>query len=136
MNIFIAASKNAYHEVERVKPALEALGHKVTPPNGFNNPGDEDMIRNYSPEQYSNWKAEMIREDGRIIAMHDAVLVLNFEKHGQPNYVGGATFLEMFKAFDLGKKLFLYNPIPDGMLTDEIIGLQPVVINQDFTLVQ
>jgi len=136
MNIFIAASKNAYHEVERVKSALEALGHKVTPPNGFNNPGDEDMIRNYSPEQYSNWKAEMIREDGRIIAMHDAVLVLNFEKHGQPNYVGGATFLEMFKAFDLGKKLFLYNSIPDGMLTDEIIGLQPVVINRDFTLVQ
>jgi len=78
----------------------------------------------------------MIREDGRIIAQHDAVLVLNFEKHGQANYVGGATFLEMFKAFDLGKKLFLYNPIPDGMLTDEIIGLQPAVIYQDLSLVQ
>lgn len=77
----------------------------------------------------------MIREDGRIVAAHGAVLVLNFEKHGQMNYVGGATFLEMFKAFDLGKKIFMYNHLPYGMLTDEIIGLHPKVINQDLSLI-
>ena len=77
----------------------------------------------------------MIRQDGRIIAGHDAVLVLNLEKNGQPYYIGGATFLEMFKAFDLGKKLYLYNPIPDSVLTDEIIGLQPIVIHHDLTLI-
>jgi len=136
MNIFITASKSAYHEVEKIKLILEAAGHNVTPPNGFDNPNAEEVTRNYSPEQYSDWKAQMIREDGRIVAKHDAVLVLNYEKNGQENYIGGATFLEMFKAFDLGKKLFLYNPIPDGMLTDEIIGLQPIVINQDLSLLQ
>ena len=122
--------------MDEIRSALEALGHTVTPPNGFDEADEEEGVRGSTFEAYAAWKAAMIREDGRIIAQHDAVLVLNFEKHGQANYVGGATFLEMFKAFDLGKKLFLYNPIPDGMLTDEIIGLQPAVIYQDLSLVQ
>lgn len=135
MKIFITASKSAYDSVAVIKKELESKGHVVTPPNGYDAPGQEDTTRQLSPEEYSDWKAEMIREDGRIVAAHDAVLVLNFDKHGQRNYIGGATFLEMFKAFDLGKKLFMYNPIPDGMLTDEIIGLQPTVINQDLSLI-
>jgi hypothetical protein len=136
MNIFLSASKSAYAEVGRIKTVLEALGHSVTSPNGFDDPDEEGIARRASFEAYSEWKAAMIREDGRIIAQHDAVLVLNFDKHGQANYVGGATFLEMFKAFDLGKKLFLYNPIPEGVLTDEIIGLQPVVIHRDMSLIR
>lgn len=56
-----------------------------------------------SPSDYAAWKAEMIREDGRLTGRHDAVVVLNFEKNGIENYVGGAMFLEMFEAFDLGK---------------------------------
>jgi len=58
----------------------------------------------------------------------DAVLVLNFEKDGMKNYVGGATFLEMYDAFRLGKKIFLYNDIPEGILKDEIVGFNPVII--------
>jgi hypothetical protein len=135
MNIFLAASKSAYVEVGKVKIALEAFGHMVTSPNGFDDPNEEGIARRASFEAYSEWKAAMIREDGRIIAQHDGVLVLNFDKDGQANYVGGATFLEMFKAFDLGKKLFLYNPIPEGVLTDEIIGLQPIVIHGDLSLI-
>lgn len=136
MKIFITASKNAYDQVASIKKQLELAGHTVTPPNGYDEPDKENAVQQLSPAQYSDWKAEMIREDGRIVAAHDAVLVLNFDKHGQSNYIGGATFLEMFTAFDLGKKLYLYNPIPDGMLTDEIIGLQPIVIHQDLSSIQ
>lgn len=88
-------------------------------------------MRKLSAQGYADWKAEMIREDGRIIARNDAILVCNFEKNGQPNYIGGAVFLEMFKAFDLGKTIFLFNPLPETPLRDEMIGLQPVVINGD-----
>jgi len=56
------------------------------------------------------------------------ILVVNFEKNGQKDYIGGATFLEMYKAFELGKKIFLYNPIPDNIMKDEIIGFAPTVI--------
>jgi hypothetical protein len=62
--------------------------------------------------------------------------VLNFEKNGQPNYIGGATFLEMYKAFELGKKLFLYNNVPTGILRDEILAFNPILISQDLSLVQ
>jgi len=136
VKIFITASKTAYDKVAEVKLQLEAAGHEVMPPNGYDNPGQESETKQLTSEEYATWKAEMIREDGRIVAAHDAVLVLNLEKHGQANYIGGATFLEMFKAFDLGKKLFMYNPIPDGMLTDEIIGLQPVVLYGDVSLIR
>ena len=54
---------------------------------------------------------------------------MNFDKNGQKNYIGGATFLEMYDAFRLGKKIFMYNDIPEGLLSDEIIGFAPIVIN-------
>ncbi|MDE2019583.1 MAG: hypothetical protein KGJ13_04510 [Patescibacteria group bacterium] len=42
---------------------------------------------------------------------------------------GGATFLEIFRAFDAGKKVFLFNPIPDNIFKDELLGMNPTVIN-------
>ncbi len=70
----------------------------------------------------------------------DTVLVLNLdkEKNGKvfKNYIGGATFLEMYDAFRLGKKIYLYNNIPDGMLFDEIEGFDPIIINGDLNLIK
>lgn len=136
MKIFITASSKFYDKVAEVKLQLEKAGHIITPPNGYQSPNAEEELKSLSPEKHQEWKAKMIREDGKIVADNDAILVLNFEKHGQANYVGGATFLEMFKAFELSKKIFLYNPIPDGMLKDEIEGFGPVVINGDLSLVK
>lgn len=136
MKIFVTASKKFYDKVAEIIPQLEKLGHKVTPPNGYESPGDEDRIYKLSSGEYQKWKAKMIRIDGKIVAANDAILVMNFEKNGQENYIGGSTFLEMFKAFDLGKKIYLYNPIPEGMLKDEITGFGPVVINGDLKLIR
>ncbi len=136
MKIFITASKSAYHKVADVITELEKVGHSVTPPNKFDNPDEELTIRELSQAEHAAWKGDIIHEDMEIVAAHDAILVLNVvEKYGQQNYIGGSTFLEMFKAFELGKKLYLYNPIPDGMLTDEIIGFSPVVIHGDLSLI-
>ena len=136
MKIFITASKQFYDKVAEVKAALEKKGHLVTPPNGFDEPDKENEMKDVSPRAHQQWKAEMIRTDGKIVAANDAILVLNFEKHGQLNYIGGATFLEMFKAFELNKKIYLYNPVPDGMLTDEILGFGPIVINGNLTKIK
>lgn len=136
MKIFITASKQFYDKVEKVRSELEGKGHIVTLPNGFEEPNKEQEMHKLSPKEHQSWKAEMIREDGRIVAANDAILVLNFEKHGQPNYIGGATFLEIFKAFELNKKVFLFNPIPDGMLTDELLGMGPKVIDGNLNLVE
>ena len=131
MKIFITASNEFYDKVADIKTRLEDMGHEVTPPNGYGSSTKESDTRKLSPKKYQKWKANMIKTDGKIIKANDAMLVLNFEKRGQENYIGGSVFLEMFKAFDLGKKIFLYNPIPESMLKDEILGFGPVVINGD-----
>ena len=61
----------------------------------------------------------------------DAVLTLNYDKNGQKNYIGGATFLELYEAFMANKKIFLYHEIPEGMLYDEINGFSPIIINEN-----
>ncbi|MEK7152982.1 MAG: hypothetical protein AAB834_03480 [Patescibacteria group bacterium] len=62
----------------------------------------------------------------------DAILLLNYDKHGIKNYIGGNSFLEMGFAHVLEMKIFLMNPIPDmPYYGTEIIAMNPVVINGD-----
>jgi len=68
------------------------------------------------------------------IVSSDAVLVLNLEKSGKENYIGGNTFLEVGFAYVNNKKIFLYNDLPEEnacLYLDEILAMQPVVINED-----
>ena len=116
--------------------SLEKLGHKVTLPNSFDNPNAEDEYRKIGASVHRKWKAGMIRHSEKVIGNNDAVLVLNFEKNEQANYIGGATFLEMYDAFRLKKKVFTYNPLPDNMLRDEIEGFMPVVIHGQLELIR
>lgn len=131
MKIFICASKYNYDKVEPIKIKLETMGHVITLPNSYENPMKEEEMKKVSPEVHQQWKSDMLKKQDAKVLVNDAILVLNFEKHGQPNYIGGATFLEIFRAFDANKKIFLYNPIPEGMLKDELLGMNPVVINGD-----
>ena len=78
----------------------------------------------------------MFQRSEATISNMDAVLTLNFDKNGKPNYIGGATFLELYEAFMKGKKIYMYNPIPEGMLYDEIAGFSPIIINGNLDLVK
>jgi hypothetical protein len=63
----------------------------------------------------------------------DAILVLNYDKNGIKNYVGGNAFLEMGFAYVLEMKIFLMNPIPDiPYYGTEIIAMKPTVIDGDY----
>jgi hypothetical protein len=77
----------------------------------------------------------MIRLQREKILANDGILVLNFEKNGQQNYIGGATFLEIYQAFDLGRKIFLYNPLPENTFTDELKAMNPIVIQGNLDLI-
>lgn len=135
MRLYISCSKRFYDEVGEVKKRLEELGHFVTPPNGWNDAKSESLIQQLGTNKYISWKADMLRKNAELVAASDAVLVLNLSESKLKNYIGGSTFLEAFKAFELGKKLYLYNPIPEGSLRDELSGFAPVVINGDLNLI-
>jgi nucleoside 2-deoxyribosyltransferase len=58
----------------------------------------------------------------------DAVLIVNLEKKGIANYIGGNTFLEMGFALAYGKKIYILNELPTTGPLDEITGMLPVVL--------
>lgn len=131
MKILLICSKSFYGKLQDYKQKLENLGHKVFLPNCWNAPETEEKYRG-TPEHHI-FKAKMFRQSEETIKNIDAVLVLNFEKNGQKNYIGGATFLEIYDAFRMNKKIYFVNDIPDNMLKDELIGFNPTIIGEDLT---
>lgn len=129
MKIFIICSKSFYNRIPKIKEELEKQGHTITLPNCYSNPETESLFR--GTKEHAKWKSTMIKHSEEVIKEMDAVLVLNYNKNGIENYIGGATFLEMYDAFRLNKKIYMINPIPENMLKDEIIGLNPKIIYND-----
>ena len=125
----ILCSKYFYERIPKIKRQLEKKGHILKMPNSYEEPFQEEEIKSRNKNQHAKWKGNMMRKDEENIKPQDAVLVLNFEKKGIPNYLGGATLLETYMAWRLGKKIFLYNPIPNCSFTDELIGMGPIIIN-------
>lgn len=140
MKILLICSKAFYRDIPPIKAALGRLGHKVYLPNCFDDPGAESEAWQAGGREHSAFKAAMFEKSRETINKSDAVLVLNFdkEKNGAvyKNYIGGATFLEMYDAFVSGKKIYLYNGIPEGILFDEIHGFSPCVIHGDLDLIR
>ncbi|MBN1644462.1 hypothetical protein JW851_00280 [Candidatus Woesearchaeota archaeon] len=134
MKIFICASKHLYHLIPPIKEELEKKGHSITLPNSFDDPMLEEKVKAKGREEHIRVKSYYLRKQIEKVMANDAILVMNFEKRGQQNYIGGATFLEIFKAFELGKPVFLMNPIPENnSLSDELIGMNPIILNQDLS---
>ena len=139
MKIFIICSKQFYPRIPEIKTFLESKGNEIYLPNCYDDPTTEQRMWDLGEKEHQDFKARMIRKSEEKIKTMDAVLVLNFdkEKYGitYKNYIGGATFLEMYDAFRFNKKIFLYNDIPEGMLFDEIDGFCPIIIHGDLNLI-
>jgi len=133
MNIFLCSSKHNYQHIPSIKKSLEKIGHRITLPNCFNDPFLEIRTKEDSLQKHIKLKQKLFKEQNLKIEKNEAILVVNFDKNNQKNYIGGATFLEMYKAFEFDKKIFLFNPIPKGILEDEIMGMNPVIINGDLS---
>ena len=131
MKIFIACSKHFYERIPEIENKLEELGHNVMMPNSYEEPFREEMMKELSLEDHIKFKQEMMRLHETKIKSVDSLLVLNFKKNNQPNYIGGATFMEIVKAWELEKKVYFYNPIPDNIFRDELIGINPTIIYGD-----
>jgi hypothetical protein len=133
MKIMILCSKHFYDKITPIAEFLEKKGNKLKMPNSFEEPMAEEKIKLLSKEEHIKWKGEMMRKDEENIQPQDAVLVLNFEKKGISNYIGGATFLEIYMAWRLNKKIFFYNPLPNCSFTDELKGFNPIILNGDLS---
>ncbi len=140
MKILVICSKKFYSKIEEVKQELEKRGNRIFLPNCYDDPTAEQKAWDLGVKEHQKFKAKMYKQSENTISKMDAVLVLNLdkEKDGKilKNYIGGATFLEMYDAFRLGKEIYLYNDIPEGMLYDEIEGFGPIIIDGNLELIK
>lgn len=136
MKILIICSKVFYKDIKPIKEELEKMGHVIELPNSYNEPDAEIKSWNLGEREHAEFKARMFRMSEERIAKMDAVLTLNFDKNGKKNYIGGATFIEIYEAFMKNKKIYLYNDVPEGMLYDEVSGFSPIIIKGDLSLIK
>lgn len=144
MNVTICGSIAFFDEMLDMKKELEQLGHEVKMPigevkdeNGNLIPVKEYYAQRKAETNNASWiwdrKEMAMRLHFEKVAWGDAVLILNYNKNNIANYVGANTLLEIGLAFHLNKKIFLLNDIPEINYKEEILGMKPIVINQDLT---
>lgn len=136
MKILIICSKAFYEKIEPIKEKLEEMGNIVELPNSYYDGNVEEKAWKQGSKAHAEFKEKMFKMSKERIENMDAVLTLNFDKNEKKNYIGGATFLELYEAFMQDKKIYLYNDIPEGMLYDEISGFSPIVIKGDLNLIK
>lgn len=67
----------------------------------------------------------------------DAILVLNYDKNGIKNYIGGNVLMEIGFAHVNGKKVFLLNPIPENVsYAAEIKAMADVILEGDLNKIK
>jgi len=135
MRITIVGSISFRKEMVEYRDKLNALGHEA-----IICPVMEDLAFNRNPELMKKIEtnhAQAKKEGGFIkwyynaIVNSDAILVLNFDKKGIKNYIGGNTFMEMGFAHVHDKKIFLLNPVPEVSYKDEILAMLTEVLDRD-----
>lgn len=90
---------------------------------------DEDHAKLKREENFIKWWHDCIKTG-------DAILVLNYDKNGVKNYIGGNTLIEIGFAHVNDKKIFLLNPVPEEVsYIDEIKAMIDVILNGDLALI-
>ena len=136
MKIFIISSASFYDKIPPIKNYLEKKGFEVLLPNTYDNPNEEKEAWEKGYKAHAELEKALFKKSEEKIKSVDAVLCINLKKHNIDNYIGGATFIEIYEAFKNNKKVFLYHDIPKGMLYDELAGFDPIIINEDLDLIK
>lgn len=134
MKIMIVCSYTFYDKISNIKIELETMGCQVILPNGYN---ESNFVAKFNYEEsFADWVANLRKKSEEKIAKVDAILVLNYAKKGIDNYIGGSTFLEMYDAYRMNKKIFIMNNIPEGILKNEIIGFKPILLEGNLSVIE
>lgn len=143
MIITICASVDFTPKIIEIKKELEGMGHMVNIPYFTTKILNGEMAFDEYLEAKENGDfdlrqkqpVDMIKRYWDFIKTSDAILVLNLEKKGIKNYIGGSTLMEMGFAYGFEKKIYLYNPIPERSerihYVDEIMDMDPIILNGD-----
>lgn len=113
--IFIICSKSVYDKVKEIADKLETKGYDIIYPNCYEDPSQEAKAAFQGGNEHTKFKQNQYENSMQKAELCDAILVLNYDKICKvserdmtlSNYIGGATLLEIYDAYKLGKK-YLY----------------------------
>ncbi len=127
---------SASKEMMDAKTVLERMGHSVIVPKNTERYAS-GVLEPESAHESTQHKMEndLIRVYYGLIADSDAVLVVNVDKRGIRNYVGGNSFLEAAFAHVLGKRLYFMNDIPEMSYSDELAALKPEILKGNMSVI-
>lgn len=141
--ITICSSASFYKEVIAVEKELKNLGFKVKIPSTANRMKRSD---NFNVDHYKTWyknssdfhkKTKLMTEHFKKVIESDGVLVVNKTKKGIRGYIGGNGLMEMLVAFLHKKPIYILNPVSKkSSLFEEIMGLNPIFIQEDLTKIK
>jgi len=89
---------------------------------------------NHDTREHADFKRshDYIRQHYAHILENDGILIVNDEKKGKKDYIGGNCLMEMGMAYVNNKKIFLLNDIPaESAYLDEIEAMDPVALHGD-----
>lgn len=142
MKIYVLGSTHFMKEMVENKNKLRTLGF-----DGWIHPHYEALVRGDRNEQMERWanggKKERValKREHNYLKVHykhilesDAILVVNLERNGVKNYIGGNVLIEMGQAYVNDKKIFLLNDVPtESSYIDEIESIDPISLKGDLT---
>ena len=137
MKIYVLGSNHFMKEMVECKNKLCALGY-----DGWIHPHYEAMVRGEMPKHLArlkNGEQAILKRENNYLKVHyqhiqesDAILIVNLEKNGARNYIGGNALIEMGQAHVNDKKIFLLGDIPaDSSYVDEITAMNPICLYGD-----
>jgi hypothetical protein len=135
MKIYVLGSNSFMKEMVETKNQLCEAGF-----DGCIHPDYEALVRGEMQDQIARWEAgeraavkrekNYLHEHYRHILESDAVLIVNGEKRGIENYIGGNVLMEMGQAYVNHKKIFFLNGMPSDLpYMDEIEAMDPICLS-------
>jgi hypothetical protein len=140
--IYVLGSSYFKEEMVKCSEELRELGY-----DGWIHPDYEAFVRGEKQDIVNRWlKGEhaSVKRDNNYLKQHykhilesDAILIVNAEKNGVKNYIGGNVLIEMGQAYVNDKKIFFLYGMPDkSSYLDEIQCMDPICLNGDLSKIK
>lgn len=115
--IFLCASMSCYKELVDIERQLIERGFIVNIPvsAGIMKKKNDFEVSHFKGVFTHGEKAEFIHKNFQKIAEGDSILVVNGEKNGTQGYIGANVLMEIGLAFYLKKKIYIWNPVAQGI---------------------
>lgn len=136
MKIYVLGSTSFMYEMVQAKNDLIKLGF-----DGWIHSDYEAYVRGEKQSilDQANTEHAVVKRENNYLKVHykhilesDAILIVNGEKNGIKNYIGGNVLIEMGQAFVNNKIIFLMNDIPTELpYSAEIECMDPLPLHGD-----